>query len=300
MPFQMTQELMDFAVSTARDAGEVIMDIYDTDFDVRSKEDESPVTEADEKAEALIRARLEDSYPDIPFIGEEAYAAGHRPDISGGLFWLVDALDGTKEFVHKRGEFTVNIALIENGSPIFGVVHAPAKERTFWGAAGQGAFAADGASAPRQIQTRTPGADGIIVVASRSHRSGEDEFLKQFTVKDTVNSGSSLKFCLVAAGEADIVNVEVLAGSGGGHTVHATVRHADEGWDHYADGFDVLAPDGTVLGTRVLAHPHVNEQPFTRSLSGVRIPPGMHAVTIRAHDSVHGHGGAEVTVTVPR
>ena len=103
-----------------------------------------------------------------------------------------------------------------------------------------------------------------------------------------------------AAGEADIVNVEVLAGSGGGHTVHATVRHADEGWDHYADGFDVLAPDGTVLGTRVLAHPHVNAQPFTRSLSGVRIPPGMHAVTIRAHDSVHGHGGAEVTVTVPR
>jgi len=195
---------MDFAVAIARDAGDVIMEIYKTDFDVRSKEDASPVTEADEKAEALIRVRLEDAYPDIPFIGEEAYAAGHRPDISGGLFWLVDALDGTKEFVHKRGEFTVNIALIEEGSPIFGVVHAPAKERTFWGSAAHGAFGADGHSAPRAIQTRKPDPDGMIVVASRSHRSGEDEFLKQITVKDTVNSGSSLKFCLVAAGEADI------------------------------------------------------------------------------------------------
>jgi len=204
MPFQVTQELMDFAVSTARDAGDVIMEIYNTDFDVRSKEDDSPVTEADEKAEALIRQRLEKAYPDIPFIGEEAYAAGHRPDISGGLFWLVDALDGTKEFVHKRGEFTVNIALIENGTPIFGVVHAPAKERTFWGGTGIGAFAADGASAPRQIQTRMPDPDGLVVVASRSHRSGEGEFLEQFTVKDTVSSGSSLKFCLVAAGEADM------------------------------------------------------------------------------------------------
>ena len=204
MSFQVTQELMDFALSLARDAGDVIMEIYNTNFEVRSKDDDSPVTEADELAEALIRARLEDAYTDIPFIGEEAYAAGHRPDISSGLFWLVDALDGTKEFVHKRGEFTVNIALIEDGTPIFGVVHAPAKERIFWGSLEHGAFGADGDAAPRKIQTREPNPDGITVVASRSHRSGEDEFLKQFNVKDTVNAGSSLKFCLVAAGEADM------------------------------------------------------------------------------------------------
>ena len=139
MVFQVTQELMDFAVAIARDAGDVIMEIYKTDFDVRSKEDASPVTEADEKAEALIRVRLEDAYPDIPFIGEEAYAAGHRPDISGGLFWLVDALDGTREFVHKRGEFTVNIALVQNGRPVLGVIFVPASGDLYFGSVEAGA-----------------------------------------------------------------------------------------------------------------------------------------------------------------
>ena len=204
MSFSVTTKMMAFAVATARAAGDVIMEIYNTDFDVRSKDDGSPVTEADERGEALIRARLEDAYPEIPFIGEEAYGAGHKPVVDGGLFWLVDALDGTKEFIHKRGEFTVNIALIDAGVPVFGVVHAPAKKRTFWGGYSHGAFAADGESPPHGITTRTPEADGLVVVASRSHRSGEDEFLKQFTIKETVTSGSSLKFCLVAAGEADI------------------------------------------------------------------------------------------------
>ena len=204
MTFAVTNEMMAFAVSKAREAGDVIMEIYNTDFEVKTKNDSSPVTEADERGEALIRSSLTDSYPDIPFIGEEAYAAGYRPDIGRGLFWLVDALDGTKEFIQKRGEFTVNIALIEAGVPVFGVVHAPAKKRTFWGAKSHGAFAKDGDSAPRKIKTRTPHDDGLVAVASRSHRSGEDEFLKQLTIKDTVTSGSSLKFCLIAAGEADI------------------------------------------------------------------------------------------------
>lgn len=104
----------------------------------------------------------------------------------------------------------------------------------------------------------------------------------------------------VAAGEADIVAVEIHAEAGGTFRFDVTVRHADTGWDHYADAWDVLAPDGTVLGTRTLYHPHVNEQPFTRSLGGVVIPIGMETVTVRAHDSVDGHGGETVTVTVPR
>ena len=204
MAFHITDAMMAFAVSTAREAGDIIMEIYSSNFDVRSKDDESPVTEADEKAEAFIRASLEERYPDIPFIGEEAYAAGHQPDISGGLFWLVDALDGTKEFIEKRGEFTVNIALIEFGVPIFGVVHAPAKKRTFWGAQSLGAFTAGEDPTPCVISTREPDTNGVVIVASRSHRSGEDNFLRQFNVKKTVNTGSSLKFCLVATGEADI------------------------------------------------------------------------------------------------
>ena len=204
MSFSVTKKMMAFAVATAQEAGEVIMEIYNTNFDIRSKDDDSPVTEADEKGEALIRTRLENAYPEIPFIGEEAYAAGHKPAVDDGLFWLVDALDGTKEFINKREEFTVNIALIDAGTPVFGVVYAPAIKRTFWGGRSHGAFAANGGSEPREITTRTPDSDGLVVVVSRSHRSEEDEYLKQFTIKETVTTGSSLKFCLIAAGEADM------------------------------------------------------------------------------------------------
>lgn len=104
------------------------------------------------------------------------------------------------------------------------------------------------------------------------------------------------------AGEADILRAEItpLGGSANQYRVTATVEHADDGWDHYADAFDVVAPNGEVLGTRVLHHPHVTEQPFTRSLSGVTIPAGINEITIRAHDSVHGHGGQTITLTVPR
>jgi hypothetical protein len=102
------------------------------------------------------------------------------------------------------------------------------------------------------------------------------------------------------AGTADVVAADAERTGERTWRVSATVRHADEGWDHYADQFQVLAPDGTVLGTRTLHHPHVDEQPFTRSLSGVTIPDGVDRVTVRARDSVHGHGGASVTVDVPR
>ena len=101
------------------------------------------------------------------------------------------------------------------------------------------------------------------------------------------------------AGEADVIEATARAESGGTYSFSATIRHADTGWDHYADRWDVLAPDGTVLGSRVLLHPHVNEQPFTRSLRGVTIPAGIRAVVIRAHDSVHGSGGKTATVDLP-
>ena len=103
-----------------------------------------------------------------------------------------------------------------------------------------------------------------------------------------------------AAGEADVVGAEVTAMGDGSYRFDITVRHADTGWDHYADAWEILAPDGTVLGTRTLLHPHENEQPFTRSLTGVAIPDGVTEVTIRAHDSVDGYGGKEAVVEVPR
>ncbi|MGI9437715.1 MAG: hypothetical protein ACR2Q4_23285 [Geminicoccaceae bacterium] len=110
-------------------------------------------------------------------------------------------------------------------------------------------------------------------------------------------------FCLAGGaatgGEADVVGVEVRKSGDGSYGFDVTVAHGDEGWDHYADAWDVVAPDGTVLGTRILAHPHENEQPFTRSLGGVAIPEGITEVTLRAKDSVHDYGGAEMTVSLP-
>ena len=203
MPLTFTDDLIESLLDLSIEAGDAILEIYHTDFDVRSKDDSSPVTEADEKAEAIILAGLAELAPSIPAIGEEAYTAGSRPDISGGTFWLVDALDGTKEFVNKRDEFTVNIALIENGVPTFGIVHAPAISKTYWGGS-FGAFCLEGKGIKRSIEARQPAEDGIVVVASRSHRAGEEEFLKDYVVKSVVNSGSSLKLCLIAAGEADL------------------------------------------------------------------------------------------------
>ena len=201
--FAVTPDLVENVRETARQAGAIIMDIYNSDFAVKSKEDRTPVTEADEKSEDHIMRALASLTPDIPFIGEESYAAGARPDISGGIFWLVDALDGTKEFVRRLDEFTVNIALVKNGEPKFGVVYAPAIDAMYWGGP-MGAFAETKNVPAHAIAARVPESGGMIAVPSRSHRGAEDDFLSAYNIKDKIQSGSSLKFCLIAAGEADI------------------------------------------------------------------------------------------------
>ena len=200
---QNQSKLMDTVAEIAIGAGAIVMEIYRSDFEVRAKADKSPVTIADEQAEAYIVGKLDALARDIPVVGEELYAAGQRPDISGGIFWLVDALDGTSEFTKRGQDFTVNIALIENGAPSLGVVHAPALGFTCWGSAA-GAFRKIGNAAAEAIAVRTPGKDGLIAVMSKSHPGDEGEYLKRFKIAGTVNRGSSLKFCLVAAGEADI------------------------------------------------------------------------------------------------
>lgn len=188
----------------SRDAGEVILEVYARDFEIRDKSDASPVTEADERAEALILERLAALTPDIPVVSEEAAAKGAAPSV-GERFWLVDPLDGTREFIGRNGEFTVNIALIEAGVPTIGVVLAPALRRAFGGFAGGGAFVEE-KSQRRAIRCRLPPPEGLTVVSSRSH--GDREALEAFvagrTVARSAYAGSSLKFCLVAAGEADL------------------------------------------------------------------------------------------------
>jgi 3'(2'), 5'-bisphosphate nucleotidase len=197
-------------LALALEAGETIMAIYATDFAARLKSDLTPLTEADEAAERIILKGLAEIDAKTPVVSEEAAAAGRVPDVSR-RFYLVDPLDGTKEFIGRNGEFTVNIALIDLGEPVLGIVHAPALGRIFWGERGHGA--AQAAIEPgqtldvfawRELKVRPP-ADGLTVVASRSHRDAEtDKFLKTIAVGKLVSAGSSLKFCLIAAGEADL------------------------------------------------------------------------------------------------
>ena len=188
----------------ARAAGAEIMTYYGSGFSVRTKADSTPVTDADEAAERLIIDALRRLAPEAPVVAEERFAAGDVPDIAGGRFWLVDPLDGTKEFVSRNGEFTVNIALVENGRPVLGVVHAPAVDVTY-SSDGAAAFVEDRHGSPRPIRSRLAAADGIAAVVSRSHFSAETEaYLANHAVTERRSAGSSLKFGLVASGEADI------------------------------------------------------------------------------------------------
>ncbi|MDX5409564.1 MAG: 3'(2'),5'-bisphosphate nucleotidase CysQ [Thauera sp.] len=204
MPDSAHAHLLERLLPVIRAAGDVVMAVYRTDFSVRGKEDASPVTEADERAEALIVPALEALLPGVPVIAEEAVAGGRQPEIAD-RFWLVDPLDGTKEFISRNGEFTVNIALVEHGTPVLGAVLAPALDRLFCGAAGVGAFVEqDGVRQPIRCRAAPP--DGLTVVASRSHGDAAalDAFLAGRTVAALRNAGSSLKLCLIAAGEADL------------------------------------------------------------------------------------------------
>lgn len=196
----------------AERAGKVILAYYaeGKEIEVVTKEDSSPVTAADEAAEEFILEALAKMTPDIPVVAEEAAAAGNIPHVGAGRFWLVDPLDGTKEFISRNGEFTVNIALIEDGQPIAGVVHAPAMAMTWAGHCEpdtpRRAVFSNTDQPPIDIHTREIPEAGATVVASRRHGSGEalDAFLAGYKVADMVSAGSSVKFCLVASGRADL------------------------------------------------------------------------------------------------
>ncbi|MGR3635640.1 MAG: 3'(2'),5'-bisphosphate nucleotidase CysQ [Shimia sp.] len=193
----------------AIEAGEKIMEIYNADdFDVKVKSDDSPVTAADEAADALISAGLRAAFPDVMLVTEEQ-SESHTA--KGETFLIVDPLDGTKEFIHRRGDFTVNIAYVEKGVPQRGVVYAPAKNRMFFTQADGQAVEEVGAFDPEVVGETNPinvaksDNAALLVVASKSHRDqATDDYINKYSVKDSKSAGSSLKFCLVATGEADI------------------------------------------------------------------------------------------------
>jgi 3'(2'), 5'-bisphosphate nucleotidase len=196
--------LLPKVLAIADQAGAVILEHYAAGTTVSHKADSSPVTEADEAGEAVILAALRLLTPDVPIVAEEAVSRGEQPNVGAGPFWLVDPLDGTKEFISRNGEFTVNIGLIEHGEPVLGVVLAPARGLAWWGAAGLGASRRENDTV-RPIRTRARPAQGVVAVASRSHRDAATEaWLKGEGIEHTVSAGSSLKFCLVAEAEADV------------------------------------------------------------------------------------------------
>ena len=208
----MTTDLSSFIpplTATVLDAGQKIMEIFKSNFEVYGKDDKSPVTEADRQGEIIITKALQDLTSSIPIVGEEAKSEGKCPDISGGTFWLVDPLDGTKEFIKKGNDFTVNIGLVVDNRPILGFVLAPALNQLYWGIVGEGAWTADVKNNTitniRPICTSSTSKENLVIVASKSHRSKELEtWLSHYPSAEHTSIGSSLKFCLIATGEADL------------------------------------------------------------------------------------------------
>ena len=198
-------DLVDPIVALSREAGDAILEVYATDFDVQSKGDESPLTQADLASHRTIAAGLAALTPDIPVISEESGLPEFDERGAWQTYWLIDPLDGTKEFVNRNGEFTVNIALIDAGKPVFGVVHVPVQGKTYVGCEGLGAELREGDASPRPIRVAAASANPVRVVGSRSHRGASlDAFIGALGDCDLVPMGSSLKFCVVAEGNADV------------------------------------------------------------------------------------------------
>ncbi len=198
-------------LTIAREAGAAIMSVYEGDVAVEYKEDSSPLTLADLRSHQVILERLERWYPEVPILSEETTEqAGYSVRKDWPEFWLVDPLDGTKEFIKRNGQFTVNIALIQESRPVAGVVYAPARDEAYYGVVGQGALKVSRDQPPESLVRRQrPGSDQLVVVASLSHHSPEvDAFVaeqrRKYKSVELLNIGSSLKICMVAENSADV------------------------------------------------------------------------------------------------
>ena len=197
--------LLEPLVALARSAGDRILDIYDSDFEVSAKNDQSPLTAADLASHRTIVDGLQRLTPELPVLSEESAEIPFETRSTWREYWLVDPLDGTKEFVKRNGEFTVNIALIRDHQPVLGVVYVPVKDLCFYGCAGLGAFRVADGEQPQPLRVQPVTSGPVRVVGSRSHRGASlDGYLERLGEHQMVPMGSSLKLCLVATGEADV------------------------------------------------------------------------------------------------
>lgn len=250
------KDLIEPIVALATDAGDAILEVYATDFEVENKTDESPLTQADLASNRRIIAGLTALTPDIPIISEEVGLPSFEERSAWERYWLIDPLDGTKEFVNRNGEFTVNIALVDNKRPVLGVVHVPVLKKTYVGCEGYGADVRDTGGTPHAIHVATESSRPVRVVGSRSHRGASlDAYLQQVGDHDMVPMGSSLKFCVVAEGNADIYPRLGLTSEWDTAAAQAVVEQAGGKvltWDGnpllYNDKSDILNPFFIVVG----------------------------------------------------
>lgn len=237
-------------VSGVHDAGRKVMSVYEQDFGVEFKADESPLTLADTAAHQALTALLEESTPQTPILSEESAEVPWSVRKEWSRYWLIDPLDGTKEFIKKNGEFTLNVALVEHGVPVFGIVCAPALERTWIGQSGHGAWRIDGLVDSEAVSLSVrplpaPGSEPWMIVGSRSHGSEEFEsFAAKLPPHERVSMGSSIKLCLVAEGKADL---------------YPRLAPTSE-WDTAAAQAVVAAAGGTVLNAHTLEPLLCNQQ----------------------------------------
>ena len=199
-------ELTEAAAAIAREAAQRIMEVYATDFEVRNKTDRSPLTRADMASHEVICSGLAGLTPDIPVLSEEAAHFPYSTRKTWDQYWLVDPLDGTREFIKRNGEFTVNIALIRDNYPVLGIIYIPVNDVCYYAANNEGAYKRRKGEPDLRLRTKTSRADSLVVAGSRSHGNiRQQEFFKKMgDGVETIAIGSSQKFCLVAEGTADI------------------------------------------------------------------------------------------------
>ena len=205
--FKINQQNIHNLIEISKEAGEVILEIYKTNFDIQIKKDSSPLTQADLASHQIITSGLKKLTPNIPILSEESCNISQRERAKWKEYWLIDPLDGTKEFIKKNGEFTTNIAYIKKNKPMFGMIFAPVLNELYWGSEENGSYILKGESQrkPEKIQVSNKKKGNLSIVSSRSHQSSElKAFLKKLNKCKFIHIGSSLKFCLVAKGDAEI------------------------------------------------------------------------------------------------
>ena len=262
----LNEQLISSTVEIAKLAGESITEIYNSDFDYQLKKDLSPITAADNLSHIIITKRLKILTPEIPVLSEENCDIPYKIRANWTKYWLVDPLDGTKEFIKRNGEFTVNIALIENNTPIFGVIHLPVTSETYWGSQVNGSFYSSGNNDVKEIRVSDNHQNPIRLVASRSHPSEMlNSLLKKIVDYEIIEVGSSIKFCHIASGQADCyprfgptsewdtAAGEAIVSSAGGHVVAASGNSMKYNVKEEYLNPNFIVSNGKIISERILS-----------------------------------------------